>query len=98
MAEKMTVTTGSLAKRQEEWLALFKQIETSYSEMGGLLNKLEQYFMGSPVDTIKESGLKKQEEGMVCLKQLGIHIEKLSDINAVYEQAERSNQDVVTDY
>lgn len=97
MAEKITVTTGSLAKKQEEWHSLFKQIETEFTEIGGLLNKLEQYFWGSPVDIIKSSGLKKQEEGAVCLKQLGTHVEKLSEINAVYEQAERSNQDVITD-
>ena len=98
MAEKIAVTTGSLAKKQEEWLSLYKQIETGFTEIGGLLNKLDQYFMGSPVDIIKSSGLKKQEEGMACLKQLGFHVEKLSQMNAIYEQAERSNQDVITDY
>lgn len=98
MAEKIAVTTGGLMKKQEEWTGFFKQIETSFTEMGGLLNKLNCYFSGSPVDTIKNRGLKMQEEGMICLKQLDMHLKKLSEINAVYEQAERSNQGAVTDY
>lgn len=97
MAEKLAVITGRLSGKQEEWIELFKQMETGFSEMGKFLNELDQHFMGGPVETIKSKGLKEQEEGMICLRQLGVHIEKLSDIYMNYEQAERSNQDVISD-
>lgn len=97
MAEKIAVTTEELKKRQEEWLEEFEKLKACFVETGDLFHKLEQFFMGKPVEAVRRKGLKEQEEGMAALAQLKAHLEKMEEIAAVYEQAERSSVNVATD-
>lgn len=97
MAEQITVITDKLKLKQEEWLKNLGQIEKSFVEIGDLLNNLAQSFMGKPVEAIRAKTFKGQEEGMVVLARVKVHLEKLGEIAAVYEQAERSNVNVTTD-
>lgn len=53
MAEKIRVTTDELRKLQEEWLNLFGQIEAGFAEMNELMGRLEQFFMGKPVEAVE---------------------------------------------
>lgn len=97
MAEKIAVTTDKLKINQQEWLKEFEKLEESFLETGDLLNKLEQFFIGKPVEAIREKGLKEQEEGVTVLAQLKAHLIKIEEITAIYDQAERSNRNVTTD-
>lgn len=97
MAEKIAVITGKLKKNQEEWLKEFGKLEESFLEIGDLLNKLEQFFMGKSVEAIREKGLKEQEEGVNVLAKMKAHLIKIEEIAAIYDQAERSNRNVTTD-
>lgn len=98
MSGKLEVTTEKLKQKQEKWLEILRQIEVDFRETGEMLNRLEQSFMGKPVEIIKGKGIKKQEEGMADLKRLKLHIGKLEEIGELYEQAERSNANVTADH
>ena len=97
MAEKIAVTTDELKKKQVEGLGLFDQIEASVTGMSDLLGRLDQFFVGKPVEVIKSNGFSQQEEGIAALKQLKVHLKKLEEIYRIYDQAERSNSDVISD-
>lgn len=97
MAEKIAVITDKIKIKREEWLRDLGKVEECFVEAGDLLNKLDAYFMGKPVEIIKEKTFKVQEEGTVVLAGVKVHIEKLGEIAAIYDQAERSNSNVTTD-
>lgn len=96
-AEKITVTTGGLRKKQEEWLKLLNRAEADFTEMNELLSSLEQFFAGKPVEAVKRNGFKRQESGMSALKQLKEQVEKLGEIDTIYHKAERGSRNVITD-
>ena len=98
MAEKIVITTDELKKKQEKWMQLLKNTKNYLEELEGLFGKLEESFLGKPVTAIKAGSLKKLEEEGSVLAQLGTHLEKLTEIAAIYEQAEGSNRNVTVDY
>ncbi len=91
MAEKIAVVTDKFKIKGEEWRRDMGKAKECLSETGDLLNKLDMYFAGNPVETIKEKALKVQEEEAAAFARVRAHIEKLGEIAAVYEQAERGN-------
>lgn len=97
MAETITITTEALRKRKEEWLEDLGELEKSFAGIETSFHQLEQFFCGKPVGELKTRGLREQREGMNALTQLRAQIEKTEEIAAVYDQAERSNQNVITD-
>lgn len=96
MAEKIRVTTSELKKVQEEWIDLFCQIEAGFMEMNELMGRLDQLFMGKPVEAIKSRQSRIQEQSAFCLEQLKSHLQKLTKINQIYDQAEGENENVIT--
>lgn len=97
MAGKIAVTTGRLRKSREEWSNDLKKLEMCFRETEDMFDRLEQFFMGKPVEAVRKKGVKEQEEGMAALAQLKAHLEKMEKIADVYDQAERSNINVTTD-
>lgn len=96
MAEKIRVTTDELRKLQEEWLNLFVQIEAGFAEMNELIGRLEQFFMGKPVEVVRSKQSIIQEQAADALEQLKTHLQKLTRMNQIYDQAEGENKNVIT--
>lgn len=96
MAEKIAVTTSELKKKQEEWLIIFGQIEADFAEMNELAGRLDQFFMGQPVESIKNRRNELQEKAEASLEQLKIHLQKLTQIGRIYAQTEEENKNVIT--
>ena len=96
MAEKIRVTTDELRKLQEEWLNLFGQIETGFAEMNELMDRLDQFFMGKPVEAVRSKQGIIQEQAADALEQLKTHLQKLTRMNQIYDQAEGENKNVIT--
>ncbi len=96
MAEKIRVTTDELRKLQEEWLNLFGQIETGFAEMNELMDRLDQLFMGKPVEAVRSKQSIIQEQAADALEQLKTHLQKLTRMNQIYDQAEGENKNVIT--
>ena len=96
MAEKIRVTTDELRKLQEEWLNLFGPIETGFAEMNELMDRLDQCFMGKPVEAVRSKQSIIQEQAADALEQLKTHLQKLTRMNQIYDQAEGENKNVIT--
>lgn len=96
MAEKITVTSQDLLKRQEEWLAALEKAREDYLAAVLDSQKLVQFFDGNPVRKLQREFVSMGEEAAEAFRRLKIHIEKLGEIAAVYEAAERGNVDVAT--
>ena len=97
MAEKITVTSQELLRRQEEWTAILKQAQESFLAVVSGTEKLPQHFDGNPVRKLQREFISLGKEGMEAFGKLKAHIDKLGGIAAVYEEAERRNTDVTAD-
>ena len=91
MAEKIAVVTDKLKIKGKEWKRDLEKARECLAEAGDLLNKLDTYFAGKPVEIIKEKALKIQEEEITMLARVRAQIEKIDEIAAVYDQAEGRN-------
>lgn len=96
MAEKITVTSQDLLKEREEWLAVLEKARKDYLAAVLDSKKLVQFFDGNPVRKLQKEFVSAGEEGTKAFRRLKLHIEKLGEIAAVYEEAERGNVDVAT--
>ncbi len=96
MAEKIKITTGELRKMQEEWIDLSGQIEALFSEMNEFMGRLEQFFVGKPAETVTGRQSSLQEQAEVSLRQLKSHLQKLTQIIQLYNQAEGENKNAIT--
>ena len=98
MAERITITTEELRKKQEKWLQFLKNTKSCLEELEGLFDRLDNTFWGNPVAAVKTDSLKKLEEERRGFVQLEAHLGKLTEIAAIYEQAEGSSQDVTVNH
>lgn len=96
MSEKISASTDEIRKKQEEWLDIFDRIRTGFDQINELMSNLNQVFMGKPIESIKSRENGMREEVEVCLEQLREHLQKLTQISAIYDQAEEENKNVIT--
>ncbi|MCM1135543.1 MAG: hypothetical protein NC400_08205 [Clostridium sp.] len=98
MAEKIKITTQYLKAKEGQWLELAHQAEKSFFQAGDTADKLCRCFWGQPVCKLKTDFSVAQGEGEIVFAALAEHIKKLSEIARIYEEAERSNVDVLADH
>ncbi len=94
MEESILVTTEYLKDKQEEWRELLRQAQIIYQEAADSAEKLEEYFSCRETALIRRTFSIRKEEGIDAFETLMQHLEKLKSMALIYEEAERSNENV----
>ena len=98
MQGQIRVSTEKLRKKKEEWKETLRRMEENIRKMQELQDGMEVYFDGYPADTLMVQIKELCEEGLTFLERFFNHIEKLEEIAAIYEIAERSNVNAALDH
>lgn len=94
MSERIQVSTESLREKEEEWQGICRQMKGGFLAGMGELKGMEQSFWAEPVSEIRQASEQITAQGERIFGGLERHIAKLTEIAAVYERAERENQNV----
>lgn len=95
--QDIRVTTQDLRARQDEWLEAADRARGAFLAAADTGISLEKCFYGQQAYSLKTDFLTVKNEGEKAFGVLRKHLEKLSVIAGVYDEAERSNTGVVTD-
>lgn len=95
--QDIRVTTQDLRARQGEWLETADRARSAFLAAADTGINLEECFSGQQAYSLKTDFLTVKSEGEKAFGILRRHLEKLSAIAGVYDEAERSNTGVITD-
>ena len=95
MAEKITVTSKELLVKEQDWKAMLSKAWEEFQ--AAVTEKFSRHFSGEPVRKLQKEFVSLGREQSEAFRRLKIHIGKLGEIAAVYEEAERKNTNVTAD-
>ncbi len=98
MAERILVTSQYLLEKQGEWKALSGKAWESFLEAVADTQRLSRHFDGKPVSRLQKEFISLGKDAAAAFGRMEVHLGKLGEIGAVYEEAERSNVNVTPNH
>lgn len=98
MEEIVKITTEKLKAKGTELLGMADQASFYLQAAEEGMGQIEGCFKARAAERLKTAFGKFAQEGAERIKRLSLHLEKLQEIAVIYEEAERKNELVTTDY
>ena len=92
--EQLQVTSQYLRQKEQEMLSLLEKIRQSIAEITGQLQGIDQSFDFGGMSSMQKTFYTEKEILETSCQELKCHMEKLSEIARIYEEAEEKNKNV----
>mgnify|MGYP002516810098 CR=1 FL=1 len=96
--EKIRVSTGKVREKGNQWEETISRADAYLENAKKEIGQLTGGFYCEAVLQLQKALDELAEESGQRIRELGIHVEKLQDIAANYEEAEKENELVTADH